>query len=99
MSYADMEALMNDRIDAHKQEVVELLASHRSQVLQMLNDFKAELDEKLDAREERLVEDRLSDLVTGKVEEHMGLIEDNVMERITSRPLQASLTFADHHLF
>jgi hypothetical protein len=52
-----------DELDAHKRTVAELLADHRSQVLQMLHDFKAELDDKLDTREERLVEDRLSDLV------------------------------------
>lgn len=90
---------MVDELDAHKREVTELLACHRSQVLQMLNDFKAELDDKLDAREEQLVGDRLSDLVAEKVEEQVGEMEERVMESITSRPLQASLTFPDHHLY
>lgn len=94
-----MEALLDDRLDAHKREVAELLAYHRSQVLQILNDFKAKLDDKLDAREERLVEDRLSDLVAGKVEEQMGEVEERVMESITSRPLQASLAFPDHYMY
>lgn len=94
-----MEALLDDRLDAHKREVAELLACHRSQVLQILGDFKAELDDKLKAREERLVEDRLSDLVAGKVEEQMGEVEERVMEGITSRPLQASLTFSGDYMY
>ncbi|POS80446.1 hypothetical protein DHEL01_v201145 [Diaporthe helianthi] len=95
----DIKAWLDDRLDAHKQEVIELLGRHRSQILHVLQDFKAELDDKLDAREEKLVEDRLSDLVAAKVEEQMGEVEERVMESITSRPLQASLTFPDHCLY
>ena len=94
-----METLLDDRLNAHKREVDELLARHRSWVLQRLKDFKAELDGKLDAREEGLVEDRLSDLVADKVKEKMGEVEDRVMESITSRPLQAFLTFTDHPIY
>jgi hypothetical protein len=94
-----MEALLDDRLDKHRREVLELFATHKSQVLQMLSDFKTELDNKLDAREERLVVDRLSDLVAEKVEEGMEEVQERVMDSITSMPLQASLTFPDHPLY
>lgn len=94
-----MEALLDDRLDKHKREVHELLATHRSEVSRMLSDFKTELDKKLDAREDRLAVDRLSGLVAEKVEEEMEGLQERVLDSITSMPLQASLTFPDHHLY
>ncbi|KAH8743144.1 hypothetical protein F5883DRAFT_49270 [Diaporthe sp. PMI_573] len=96
---ADVETLLADRLDAHKRGVDKSIAGHKSWVLQMLKDFKAELDGKHDAWEDRVIEDRLSDLVAAKVKEKMGEVEDRVMESITSRPLQASLTFTDHPIY
>ncbi|KAH8745113.1 hypothetical protein F5883DRAFT_268787 [Diaporthe sp. PMI_573] len=76
ISQRSVEALLDDRLDKHRREVLELFATHKSQVLQMLSDFKTELDNKLDAREERLVVDRLSDLVAEKVEEGMEEVQE-----------------------
>lgn len=99
MSLTSVEALLDNRLDKHRREVHELLATHRSQLSQMLGDFKTELDKKLDAREDRLVVDRLSGLVAEKVEEEMAGVQERVLDSITSMPLQASLTFPDHHLY
>ncbi|KAL1880752.1 hypothetical protein Daus18300_001366 [Diaporthe australafricana] len=99
MDRAAVETLLDSRLATHKREVAEMLADHKSQVSQLLDDFKTELNEKLDVREERLVVDRLTDLVAEKVQEEMEEVEERVMNTITSMPLQASLTFPDHHLY
>lgn len=99
MNPAAVEALLDSRLATHKREVAEMLADHQSQISLLLDGFKTELNERLDIREERLVVDRLTDLVAEKVQEEMEEVEERVMNTITSMPLQASLTFPDHHLY
>jgi hypothetical protein len=61
----------------------------------MLNNFKAELNNDLNAREDRFIEDGLLDLITGKVEEQMGELEECVMGK---HYLEASASFFDIRL-
>lgn len=87
---------------SHKAEVAELLSAHRREISQLLTALKTELSVKLEGSETRVRQDvvgGLADFVVEKIHEEMGDVEDRVMDKITSMPLQASLTFPDHPLY
>lgn len=87
---------------AHKAEVVELLSAHKAGIVELITALKTELADQLDDSEIRVREDvvdGLTELITDKVQEGLGDVEDRVMDKITSMPLQATLTFPEHHLY
>lgn len=87
---------------AHRAEVAELLSAHKSGIVELITALKTELADKLDDSETRVrddVVDGLMELITDKVQEGLGDVEDRVMDKITSMPLQATLTFPGHHMY
>lgn len=110
---AAVDALLDARFSAHLQEVRDtyeafraevtgLLRRHKSDVLGMLAAHKAEVAESIassDVRVSNAVIDEVSDLIRESVSSEAGEIEEAIMERITSMPLRAELTFPDHPLY
>lgn len=110
MDHKAFEALLDARLSAHKLEVTELHRAHKSEIMELISAHmsdverrlaahKAELEDKIatlgsSVREE--VVDGLTDFVDEKVREEMEEVSDYVMDRITSMPLRAELTFPDH---
>lgn len=97
-----VEVLLETRLTAHKREVVELLSAHEAKVEELLAAYKAEFTDKLDSLEERIrnnVMDGLTEFIDVQVLEKMQEVRDDVMDQITSMPLQANLTFPDHPFY
>ncbi|KAI3401213.1 hypothetical protein diail_11919 [Diaporthe ilicicola] len=97
MNRAAVEALLDSRLATHKREVGEMLAVHKSQISQLLSDFKTELDDKLDTREERLVVDRLTDLVAEKVQEEMEEVQERLLLMVARTTTQIVVTMEESH--
>lgn len=74
----------DDRLDAHKRDVVELLGRTEARILDTL---RSEMDQLYGETQEVLKE---------RVQQGMAEVEDNVMRNISEAPLQATLTFPQH---
>ncbi|KAF3761838.1 hypothetical protein M406DRAFT_358114 [Cryphonectria parasitica EP155] len=83
-SFSALRQHFDDRLGAHRREMVELLDRSESRILDAL---RKEMDERCDGMQE-VLEDR--------VREEMAEVEDNVMRNISEMPLQATLTFPQH---
>lgn len=78
---------IDDRLDAHKNEVADLLRDTETRIVETL---RSEIDQ-LSGETHELLDDR--------VRQAMGEVEDAVMRNISEMPLQASLTFPQHPLY
>lgn len=83
-SLSSLKQHFDDRLDAHKREVAELLGRTEARILDTL---RSEMDQ-LSGETLEVLEDRI----------HQGMaeVEENVMRNISEAPLQATLTFPQH---
>lgn len=83
-SMSSLDQHFDDRLDAHKREVVEFLGHAKARILDTL---RSEMDQ-LSGEKQGVFEEG--------VQQRMAEVKDNVMRNISEAPLQATLTFPQH---
>lgn len=82
-----VQALLDSSLSSLRQHFDDRLASHKGEVLGLLDTFRKDMQQQYNGVQEELDQ---------KVREGLGEIEDNIMRTLSETPLTASLTFPQH---